>query len=53
VHHVVAVSKGGSDDIRNLVSLCPDCHLEAHGGKFRKAAARSTQTRGRRQEGSA
>ncbi len=26
VHHVMPVSKGGSDSLRNLVTLCIDCH---------------------------
>lgn len=30
VHHVVARSKGGTDDPANLVVLCPNCHAVAH-----------------------
>ena len=26
VHHIIAVSKGGSDDDSNLQSLCAECH---------------------------
>lgn len=30
VHHVVQVSKGGSNDIENLALLCPNCHGLVH-----------------------
>lgn len=26
LHHLVPVSEGGSDDVSNLVALCPNCH---------------------------
>jgi hypothetical protein len=28
VHHVVPISKGGSDSLRNLITLCSACHME-------------------------
>ena len=31
VHHVVPVQQGGSHQLSNLVTLCPQCHLAAHG----------------------
>jgi 5-methylcytosine-specific restriction endonuclease McrA len=31
VHHVVPIGQGGSHQITNLVTLCPRCHLAAHG----------------------
>lgn len=31
VHHVVPISQGGSHQLSNLVALCPQCHLAAHG----------------------
>lgn len=31
VHHVIPVSAGGSHDDSNLVTLCNNCHREAHG----------------------
>lgn len=30
VHHKVPRSAGGSDELDNLVTLCPDCHAEEH-----------------------
>lgn len=29
-HHMVPLSKGGSDTIQNQVGLCPKCHAKAH-----------------------
>lgn len=29
-HHVVWLSKGGSDEIENVVALCPNCHRKIH-----------------------
>ena len=29
-HHVVPMSNGGLDHLRNLTSLCSDCHAAAH-----------------------
>lgn len=30
IHHIVPVSKGGKDDILNLVTLCKQCHVQVH-----------------------
>lgn len=30
VHHIVSLSRGGSDDPSNLVTLCEDCHSQYH-----------------------
>jgi hypothetical protein len=30
VHHVRYISKGGSNQLHNLVTLCTDCHLGEH-----------------------
>lgn len=30
VHHVVWLSKGGADNIKNTVALCPNCHKKMH-----------------------
>ena len=32
VHHIQFRSKGGSDRMDNLVTLCHDCHSKVHGG---------------------
>ena len=29
VHHVLPKSQGGTDDVSNLISTCPECHREA------------------------
>jgi hypothetical protein len=30
VHHIVPLSKGGTNDLSNLRSLCEDCHKKIH-----------------------
>ena len=30
VHHVVAVHLGGSNELKNLISLCIECHIAIH-----------------------
>lgn len=30
VHHIVPVSRGGSNDFSNLMSLCQSCHTKIH-----------------------
>lgn len=30
VHHVIWLSRGGQDDVRNTVALCPNCHAKMH-----------------------
>ncbi|MDC0612003.1 HNH endonuclease [Vibrio sp.] len=32
VHHKVPLAKGGTDNLENVVALCPNCHREAHFG---------------------
>ena len=32
-HHVVPLSQGGSDDVRNIAALCANDHREAHYGE--------------------
>ena len=29
-HHIIWLSKGGSDSIDNTVALCPNCHKKMH-----------------------
>lgn len=36
-HHVVPLSEGGPDLLKNVVALCPNHHREAHHGRSRKA----------------
>ncbi len=33
-HHIVPRSRGGSDEVNNLVDLCVDCHGKAHDVSF-------------------
>jgi len=33
VHHKIPLSKGGSNQISNLILLCASCHSKEHGGK--------------------
>ena len=33
-HHIVPVEQGGSHRLSNLVPLCEECHLAAHGEKM-------------------
>ena len=32
-HHVVPLIHGGTNNITNIVPLCEDCHIKAHGSK--------------------
>lgn len=32
IHHIIPYIDGGDDSFQNLVTLCKDCHLKAHGG---------------------
>ena len=46
VHHIVSLSRGGSDDPSNLVTLCEDCHSQYHshmGGAGRSRRVPSTR----------
>lgn len=33
IHHIVQFINGGSDEIKNLILLCPTCHRKRHGAK--------------------
>ena len=35
VHHIVFRSNGGSDDEKNLITLCHTCHTALHAGKLK------------------
>ena len=30
LHHIKYLSRGGTDDIMNIIALCRDCHIKAH-----------------------
>lgn len=32
-HHAVGLAKGGPDDPRNVIALCPNCHRRVHYGR--------------------
>ena len=33
VHHIIKRADGGTDDINNLITLCPICHANKHKGE--------------------
>ena len=33
VHHITHRAKGGSDELENLITLCPTCHAKRHKGE--------------------
>jgi hypothetical protein len=41
LHHIIPTGEGGTDDIDNAISLCPNYHDEVHSGY---APGRSTRT---------
>jgi hypothetical protein len=36
MHHIWEVSQGGSDDLSNLIALCPTCHALYHRGTIQQ-----------------
>lgn len=32
VHHIIPLSRGGNDTVKNVKALCPNCHRKAHFG---------------------
>ncbi len=32
IHHIIPKADGGTDESRNLMILCPNCHMEEHHG---------------------
>jgi len=35
-HHIISLSENGSDEVGNVVALCPNHHREAHYGEASK-----------------
>lgn len=44
VHHVKPLSKGGGNELSNLIMLCENCHSEAHGGRDFSGEFKSSET---------
>jgi len=36
IHHIKYKSRGGKDEIKNLIALCRDCHNKAHNEIFKE-----------------
>jgi 5-methylcytosine-specific restriction endonuclease McrA len=36
VHHIVERKNGGSNDLSNLIAVCPNCHRKSHEKKYSK-----------------
>lgn len=34
MHHIIPISKGGTDELNNITVLCPNCHRLAHKNKL-------------------
>lgn len=45
VHHIIYRSKGGSDEIENLITLCEYCHKKLHKGKLKEFETKLHGTR--------
>lgn len=50
VHHIVPRSKGGTDDPKNLITLCQRCHGKKHGFKNRENRRAKHARRNRRKK---
>ena len=44
VHHITAVSDGGTNDLENLMVICPNHHREYHQGRFSISQMRTYRT---------
>lgn len=36
IHHIVERKNGGTNDMNNLIAVCPNCHRKAHEKKYTK-----------------
>lgn len=45
IHHIVEVSKGGGNELSNLLALCPTCHALYHRGEITQESIRHWKTR--------
>ena len=45
VHHIIYRSKGGSDEIENLITLCETCHKKLHKGELKMFETKLRGTR--------
>ena len=36
IHHIIPVSRGGKNELDNLILLCKDCHMRLHGKTTRR-----------------
>jgi len=34
-HHVIYVSQGGPPSLKNIITLCDECHRDYHNGKLK------------------
>lgn len=44
LHHIIPISEGGSNEMENLILLCPNCHKEADVGLISEEILRKAQT---------
>lgn len=45
MHHIIYRSKGGSDEIENLITLCETCHKKLHKGELKMFETKLRGTR--------
>ncbi len=44
VHHIIPVSKGGTNNLENLMAVCPNCHTNFHEGRFTTVLMKTYRT---------
>jgi hypothetical protein len=40
IHHIIERKNGGTNDMNNLIAICPNCHRKAHERKYTKEQLR-------------